>query len=217
MLPATFQQTPSLPQIRVSDSFIELKGAGYETCFKGISLAAGSAPAEGSQLKLQVAQWSLKHPTLRDIAVALEADLFYSNENLRIEELLVDKQLLVKSAVIGLHGLPDNIPFAMQSFLAGGQMAADGRISANRLQVALSGSNIDLSWISGFLAPSAVPFGGRLALRGNLDLSFSDPKDMISELTIQLGDGSVNETSVEQLAFRFTADGRRMEVTNLQL
>jgi autotransporter translocation and assembly factor TamB len=206
-----------LPQIRIHDSFIELKGAEYETRFKGISLVTGSAPAGSSRLQLQVAQWSLKHPALRDIAVALEADLFYSNENLRIEKLLVDKQLLVKSAVIGLRGLPDDIPFAMQLFPAGGQLAADGRMAANRLQLALSGSDIDLSWISGFLAPSAVPFGGRLSLRGNLDLSFSDPKDMISDLTIQLGNGSVNQTSVEQLTFRFTADGRRMGVTNLQL
>jgi autotransporter translocation and assembly factor TamB len=211
-----FQLPPDLPQVRMHDSFIELKGAGYETRFKGISLAAASARPGAFRLQLQVAQWSLLHPALRDIAVALEADMTYSNESLRIEKLLVDQQLLVKSAAIRLGGLPDDIPFEMRLSPAGGHLNADGRVAANGLQVALSGSDIDLSRISGLLAPPSVPFSGRLSLQGQLNLPFSDPRDMVSDLKIQLANGSVNETSVEQLAFRFTAGDRRLGLTDLQ-
>ena len=212
-----FLLPPGLPQVRIRDSFVELRGPAYENRFTGISLVTGPAGAGASRLRLQVAQWSLKHPALRDIAVALEADMSYVNDSLRIDKLLVDQQLLVKSAVIGLRGLPDDIPFKMRLNPAGGQLDAEGRVTANRFQAALSGSDIDLSRISGLLVPSAVPFGGRLSLRGNLDLPFVAPRDMVSDLTIQLGNGSVNATSVEQLAFRFTAVGRQLNLADLQL
>ena len=212
-----FLLPPRLPGIRIQDSFIRVNGSGYETFFEGISLTSDSAQPGASRLRLQVAQWSLEHPALRDIAVALQADLVYSRESLRVENLLVDQQMLVKSAVVGLPGLPDDIPFEMRLNPAGGQLNADGRVAANRLQVALSGSGIDLSRISGLLAPPSVPFGGRLALQGQLDLPFSDPRDMVGDLAIQLADGSVNETTVEQLAFRVTAGGRLLGVADLQL
>ena len=208
---------PVLPRIRISNSSIRLKDAGYETRFDGISLATRSAEAGKSLLQLGVAQWSLKHPALRDIAVALQAEVAYSSASLRIENLLVDQQLLVKSAVVGLRGLPDDIPFEMRLNPAGGHLNADGRVTANRLQVALSGSDIDLSRIAGLLAPPSVPFSGRLSLQGQLDLPFSDPADMVSDLTIQFADGSVNGIPVEQLAFRVTAGNRLLGVADLQL
>jgi len=212
-----FPLPPGLPQVRIRDSFVALKGPGYNTRFQGIALAAESSQPGASRLRLQVAQWSLKQSALRDIAVALKADLTYADGSLRIETLRVDQQVLVKSAVIGLRGLPDDIPFAMQLAPAGGQLSAEGRMAANRLQVALSGSDIDLSDISGLLAPSVVPFGGRLSLRGNLDLPFSDLKEMIGDLTIELANGSVNATGVEQLSFRLTADGRQLNLVDLLL
>lgn len=215
--PQGIQLPPLLPRIRISNSSIRLKDAGYETRFDGISLATRTAEAGKSLLQLRVTQWSLKHPAWRDIAVALEADLAYSRESLKIENLLVDQRLLVKSAAMGLRGLPDDIPFEMRLNPAGGQLNADGRVAANRLQVALSGSGLDLSRISGLLAPPSVPFGGRLALQGQLDLPFSDPRDMVGNLAIQLADGSLNETTVEQLAFRITAGDRLLGVADLQL
>jgi autotransporter translocation and assembly factor TamB len=213
----SIQLPPVLPRIRISNSALQVKDTGYETSFDGISLTTDSTQSEASRLRLKVAQWSLKHPALRNIAAALQADLIYSAENLIIENLAADQQLLVKSAAIGLRGLPDDIPFEMRFIPAGGQLNADGRVAANRLQVALSGSGLDLSRISGLLAPSSVPFGGRLALAGHLDLPFSDPRDMIGDLAIQLANGSLNETTVEQLAFRISAGDRHIGVADLLL
>lgn len=207
---------PAIPRVNIQNSSIQFKTAGYETAFSGISLATDAADRGVSRLHVQVAQWSLRHPALRDIAVGLEADMSYSTESLKIEKLLVDRQSLVESAVVGLRGLPDNIPFEMRLNPAGGHLSADGRVAADRLQVALSGSDIDLSRISGLLAPPSVPFGGRLSLQGKLDLPFADLRDIASDLKIQLADGSIHETAIEQLTFRFTAGDRRLGVADLQ-
>ncbi len=206
-----------LPQIHIYNSTLHVKGTGYETRFDGISLATRSAQQGVSLLQLRVAQWSLNHPDLRDIAVALESDMSYSNENLMIEKLLVDKQLIVKSATIGLGGMPHQIPFEMILNLAGGQFDASGRLTANRLHVELSGSDIDLSRISELLVSQSLPFGGRLSLQGQLSLLLSDPQDMISDFKIQVFNGSVQDTTLDQLFFRFLADGRHLRVEDLQL
>jgi len=119
--------------------------------------------------------------------------------------------------VFDLHELSDRIPFEAQFNLAGGLLAADGRLEPDRLKVALSGSDIDLSSISGLLAPTALPFGGHLTLKGRLDLSFDKPAELASELSIQVADGFFNSTPVEQLAFRFSADPSRLEIADLVL
>lgn len=105
-----FLPPPGLPQIRIHDSYIQVNGIGYETIFEDISLTSGSAQSGTSRLRLQVAQWSLKHPGLRDISVALQADLAYSGKSLRVENLLVDQNLFVKSADIGLGGCRTTSP-----------------------------------------------------------------------------------------------------------
>ena len=149
----------AIPRVNIQNSSVHIKTAGYETGFSGISLATDPADRGISRLHLQVAQWSLSHPALHDIAVGLDADMSYSTESLKIKKLLVDRQSLVESAVVGLRGLPDNIPFEMRLNPAGGQLNADGRVAADRLQVGLSGSGIDLGRISGLLAPPSVSPG----------------------------------------------------------
>lgn len=206
-----------LPKIRIHSSSLQVKGKGYETRFDGISLEARSAHPGESLLQLRVAQWSLNHPDLRTIAVALETDLSYSNQNLMIKKLLVDNQLIVKSATIGLGAVPHEIPFEMILNLAGGQFDASGRMAANRLHVAVSGSDIDLSRISKLFVSQTLPFGGRLSLQGQLSLLLADPRDMIGDLKIQVFNGSVQDTPIDQLIFSLLADGRDLRVEDLQL
>jgi hypothetical protein len=207
---------PRLPRVNIQDSDLQIKGSGFETRFRGISLAAHAADQKGaSRLRLQVTQWSLNHPDLQEIDLPLEADLSYSQESLRLEKLLVGRELLVKSAAFALHELPDRIPFEVTFNLAGGRLAAGGRLTQDRLKITLSGSEIDLSRIAGLLAPPAVTFGGRLKLQGQLDLPFEEPKDMVSDLAVQVVNGSLYSTSVEQLAFRFIVDNRLLKLTDL--
>jgi autotransporter translocation and assembly factor TamB len=206
-----------LPRMDIHNSSIQVKGTGYETRFDGIFFAARSAQAGQSRFQLRVAQWSLHHPDLRNISAALEADLFYSNENLIIEKLLVDKQLIVKSATFGLGGMPHQIPFEMHLNLAGGQLNASGRIAAERLHVAVSGSDIDLGRIFKHLDSGSLPCGGRLALHGRLNLLLSDPRDMLGDLKIQVFNGFVQDAIFRQLVFRLLADGRYLRVEDLQL
>jgi autotransporter translocation and assembly factor TamB len=208
---------PSLPRVNIQNSAIQIKGSGYETRFRGISLAVHAADQGASRLRLQAAQWSLDHPALRAVAVPLEAELSYSRENLHIERLLVDGKLLVKSANFELHELPDQIPFEVKFNLAGGRLAAAGRLAADRLKVGLSGSDIDLSTISELLAPPTLPFGGHLTLKGQLDLPFDKPKDLVSDLSAQVINAFINSPTVEQLAFRFSADPRQLRVADLVL
>ena len=206
-----------LPQIRIRNSSLVVQGNRYETRFDGISLRTRSDQSGESLLQLRVAHWSLNHPDLRYFSAALETDMSYSNENLMVEKLLIDKQLVVKSATIGLGRMPHQIPFEMILNLAGGQFDASGRMAANRLHVAMSGSDIDLSWISELLASQALPFGGRLSLQGQLSLLLSDPRDMIGDLKIQVFNGSVQDTTLDKLFFSLMADGRHLRVEDLQL
>ena len=208
---------PILPQIRIHNSSFMVKGNGYETRFDGISLATRSDQPGESQLQLHVAQWSLNHTDLRNIAVPLETDLSYSNQNLMIEKLLVGNQLIVKSATIGLGAVPHEIPFEMILNLAGGQFDASGRMAANRLQVAVSGSDIDLSRISELFVSQTLPFGGRLSLQGQLSLLLADPRDMVGDFKVQVFNGSVQDTLIDQLVFSLLADGRDLRVEDLQL
>jgi len=206
-----------LPQVRIRNSSIRMKGTSYETRFDGIFLTTHSVQPGDSRLQLRVAQWSLNHPDLRYFSAALETDMSYSNENLMVEKLLVDRQLIVRSATIGLGGIPHQIPFEVILNLAGGQFDASGRMAANRLQVALSGSDIDLSRISELLASQTLPFGGRLSLQGKLNLLFSDPQHMVGDLKVKVFNGSVQDTTIDQLFFSLLSDGRHLRVEDLQL
>ncbi|MEJ2166651.1 MAG: translocation/assembly module TamB domain-containing protein [Desulfobacterales bacterium] len=206
-----------LRRVNVQNSSLQIQGPGYETILKGVSLTAHATDQGTSVLRLQVAQWSLDHPDLRKFAVPLEAELSYTPQHLQLEKLLVNRQPLVKSAVFELHELPDRIPFDIQFNLAGGRLAADGRLGADQLEVAFSGSDLDLSSISGLLAPTAVPFGGHLTLKGHLDLPFDKPRDLVSDLRAQVANGSIHSTTIEQLAFRFSADPHRLEIADLAL
>jgi len=206
-----------LPQIRIHNSSIQIKGTEYETGFDGISLTTHSAQPGESLLQLRVTQWSLHHADLRSIAVALEADMSYSNENLIIEKLLVDKQLIVKSATIGLEEIPHQIPFEMILSVAGGQFDANGRLAANRLNVSLSGADIDLSRISELLVSGTLPFSGRLSFKGQLDFLLSDPRDIIGDLEVQIFNGTIKDAIFQQFVFRFLADGRYLRLEDLRL
>ncbi len=208
---------PGLPQVRIQDSFLEIKGSDYETRFEGIFLSTALSRQEGSRLKLRVAQWSVHHPALREVAGELQADLFYSRESMRMEKLMVDDQQLVKSASIGLGGLPDQIIFELSLSPAGGQLEAGGCLTAGDLQAAFSGADIELSRLSALLAPPAVTFGGLVSLNGRLQLPLERPEEMQADLTLQLGGGALSETVVNQLAFRLTADGRNLVVHDLLL
>jgi autotransporter translocation and assembly factor TamB len=206
-----------LPRMDIHNSSLQVKGTGYETRFDGIFFAARSAQPGQSRFQLRVAQWSLHHPELRNISAALEAELFYSKENLIVEKLLVDKQLIVKSATIGLGGMPHQIPFEILLNLAGGQLNASGRIAAERLHVAVSGSDIDLGRIFKHLDSGNLPCGGRLALHGRLNLLLSDPRDMTGDLKVQVFNAAIQDTVFGQLVFRLLADGRYLQVEDLQL
>ena len=79
--PDGFRLPPNLPQVRIQDSSLEIKGSGYVTRFNGISLSAGFSQPAGTRLQLHAAHWSLNQPALMPIAAELHAELLYSPDN----------------------------------------------------------------------------------------------------------------------------------------
>ena len=206
---------PALPRLDIRKSIFQIKGPDYETRFNGISLTAHAAGQGETRLGLKVAQWSLDFPELRKIAVPVAADLYYNHQRLRLEKLLIGGKLLAESADFQLHELPEQIPFEARLNPAGGRLAATGQLTDERLEAAFTGSDIDLGSISAMLDPAAVPFGGRLTLKGQLDLPFEKPLDLVGDLSAQIVDGSIHSSAVERLAFRFSAGPRQLEVADL--
>jgi hypothetical protein len=206
-----------LPRVDVRNSSIQIKDQEFETRFDGLYLTARSARPGESRFQLRVAQWSLQHLALRRIGVALEADIFYAGENLTVEKLLIDKRVVVKSARIGLGEIDRQLPFELTLNLADGQFHASGRATPDRLHAQVSGSDIDLGRISELLAAGAPPFAGRLSMQGQLNLSRTDSPVIGGDLKVRILEGSFQDTFFQQLAFRFLADDRYLQLEDLQL
>jgi len=207
----------SLPQVRVSNSSVQVKGIGYETRFKGITLMSRQDGLSASRIKLHVSEWYLRHPDLHDIAATLDADIIYSDTRLTLANLVVGKQALVESVAIDLSALPDRMPFQAVLNPAGGRLQASGGLDTNRLQVQLSGFDIDLTQISGMLTSDVARFGGILSIQGYVDLPLKEPTKIETVLDIQISGGNLNDKIAEKLAFKFTSKNGTLEIADLKL
>ena len=76
---------PSLPRVRVQNSFFEAKGPAYETRLEDFSLSAAPTQPAGTGLHLRASRWSLNHPAVRPVAAELQAELLYTRKSLQIE------------------------------------------------------------------------------------------------------------------------------------
>jgi autotransporter translocation and assembly factor TamB len=211
------QLPPRLPQVRVSNSSVQVKGVGYETQFKGISLMSRHEGLSASGIKLHVSDWYLRHPDLHDIAANLDADIIYSDTRLTLANFAVGKQTLVESIAIDLREFPDRMPFQALLNPAGGRLEASGGLDTNRFRVQLSGFEIDLTQISGLLASDVAHFGGILSVHGNVDLPLKEPTKIETAMDVQISGGNLNDKIAEKLAFKFTSKNGTLEIADLKL
>jgi hypothetical protein len=211
------QMPPNLPLIRVSDSTLKLKGIGYKTQFKGIMLTTLFDEMSASRIKLHISEWSFRHPDFRDIAANLDADIIYSDTRLELKNLVVGRQTLVESVAIDFGALPDRMQFQSVVNPAGGRLEANGLLAANRLQVQLSGHEIDLQQISGLLATDAAKFGGILSMKGHLNLPLEQPNKFETHLDIEVSRANLNGIIAESFAFAFMSINGKLQISDLEL
>ncbi len=212
-----FWLPPNLPQVRIQDCALAIKGAGYETRLTDLSLSAASAQPAGNRIQLRASEWSLNHPVLRPVTAELQAELLYTRESLRIDKLAIDHQVLVKSATFGLDRLPDQFPFKLSLAPAGGHLDVSGLLTAASFETEFTGAGIDLRRIAEVVAFPAMAVAGHLSLKGRLQLPFARPAAMQGDATIEVSGGAVDTTAVEHLALGVTADGQKLEVKDLVL
>jgi hypothetical protein len=208
---------PNLPLIRVNNSLVQVKGIGYETQFKGITLMPRHNGLSASRIELHISEWSLRHPDFHDIAANIDADIIYSDAHLTLKNLVVGKQAFAESVVIDLSSLPDRMPFQAVVNPAGGRLEASGHLDSNGLRVQLSGYEMDLKQISGLLASDVVQFGGILSVRGQVDLPLKEPNKIETALDIEISVANVNDILAESLAFRFASKKGNLEISDLKL
>ncbi len=213
-----FQIMSRLPLIGVRDSSLKVKGIEYETQFKDMTIITRpEAKSASRMIKLRVAEWSLRHPYLRNITAGLNADIIYSDTRLALENLVVGTQTLVESIAIDFSALPDHIPVQAVLNPAGGSLEASGQLDADRLRVQLAGSEIDLDQISGLLASDDAQFGGILSVQGHLDLPFKEPDTIETALDIEVFGAILNGIIAESFAFRFASNNGNLEISDLKL
>jgi hypothetical protein len=212
-----FHLPSNLPQVRIQDSSLEIKASGYETRLTGISLSADFLQSAETRIQLDATHCFLNHPVLRPINAGLHADLRYSQENLKIEKLVIDNHVLVKSATIGLDRLPDQIPFELSLAPAGGHLDINGLITAAFLKTEFAGAGIDLHLLSGLLASPAMAVAGLLSLEGRLQLPFAKPEAMRGEAGIEVLGVAAGTAVVDHLGLKVMADGQTLALKDLVL
>ena len=212
-----FWLPPNLPQIRIQDSTLAIKGPTYETSLTDFSLSAVATQPSATRLQLRASRWSLNHPALKPITAGLHTELLYTPESLMVDKLAVDDQVLIKSATIGLDGLPGQIPFDLSLAPAGGHLDVSGLLTAASCNTEFAGAGIDLRRVSGLLASPAMAVAGHLSVEGRLQLPFARPEAMRGDASIAVSGVTVGTAAVDHLTLGLTADGQNLEVKDLVL
>ncbi|MBW1981486.1 MAG: translocation/assembly module TamB domain-containing protein [Deltaproteobacteria bacterium] len=196
----------ALPTVRIHNSFLRIAGKDFSTSFAGISLTTGQQAPDTTLIKLRIAQWSWKQPNLRPGSTELRAEMRYSRGQFTINYFDLGGQQVVESATVDLTGLPALLPFQARLHLARGQLQTSGRLAGDMVHIRLQGDGIVLSQISALLAAPIPPFGGRLALAGQLTLPLDNLARVHGRMSILLKAGKIKQLPIDQLAFHLEAE-----------
>ena len=156
-----------LPQIRIYDTAIFLRGSDFETAFKGIALETRPRRQMTSIVQLRVAEWSWVHPAFQAGKTPVSAEIEYSAEKIIAKRVMLDESELAAFVQIGLKALPEIMPFEAKFYPAGGQFVLDGRLGSSDLSGRIMADHLDLTQLLAIFQP--VPaLEGMISLKGDI-------------------------------------------------
>jgi autotransporter translocation and assembly factor TamB len=205
-----------LPRIRIDDTSVFLRGPDYETAFKGIVIKTRSQQQADYTLKLQVAEWSWSHPTLRAGKTPVSLEIEYAAEKIAIKRLMLGESELAESVQIGLKALPQTLPFAAKLRLAGGRLTLDGELGSSNLIGRVRADNLDLAQIFSIFTPK-IDLEGKTSMTADVRLPFEQPTDLVAALEINLTQGKIYGLAADELSLRAQAKDNRMRLEKLDL
>ena len=206
-----------LPQIRIHDTSVFLRGSDYETTFRGIALETRPPRQMTSIIQLRIAEWSWIHPDLQAGETPVSVEIEYSTERITAKWLMLGASELAESVQIGLKDLPGVMPFEAKLHLAGGRLMLDGKLDHSDLQARIKTDNIDLTPIGAFFSPPGLPLSGRLSMTADVLLPQLQPTDLVADLDLELTRGAIYGLAVDALDLRAGSKDGKLRLDQLDL
>ena len=207
-----------LPRIRVDDTSVFLRGANYETTFKGIALETRPRrqTTNTSTIQLHVSEWSWIHPGFEAGKTPISAEIEYSADKIAAKRLMLNGSELAEFVQIGLKALPETMPFQAKLHLAGGQLALDGKLGHSNLFGRINGDHLDLALICSIFQPKPA-LEGKISMKADITLPLDQPTDLAADLDLQLKRGNIYGLAADDLHLEAAAKDGKMRLDKLDL
>lgn len=209
---------PVLPEVRIRDTSISVRGKGLEIGLDGISVATDRT--EGTQefqiLDIQVQDAHVVHPNLRKGHAPVNARLRYSRDVLGVEALTVAGSPVMEAAHIDIgNHLGGKAAFDSRLLLFGGRLELSGRLEDTGLYAQLEAEDIRLDEFFSLVLIPNVSLIGTLATKADLHFDPERPADLAGAMSLSLRSGALQGISVEDVDLKASAADGSVRIAQL--
>jgi hypothetical protein len=207
--PTTLPSPESFPDLRVSDSWLSLRGSGLHLELAGLDASlqkadrtVGTGPLT---LDLQAAAAAIDHPRINRQAGSLAALLHYDRERLVLEDLQFADQSLVRHAILDFRQQGVLALDASLQLLDGG-IEVQGELAETLLAARIRTDPLTLRSFSDFLAPDLPEFTGELTVVTDFQIDTANPSGTLrGNLDFRLLNGSVRRIPIDSIQLQAAA------------
>lgn len=200
--PGFFPAPASLPQVRIRDTALRIRGAGYEMDFKGVTVETRRRDRAAVMLTFEVPEWSWKYPPLKDGATSVTAEMTYGHKALILTRLDLGKGGFSAQGELGLAGEGRAFPFSVHLHVGGGRAEAAGVLEDDTLHARLKTEHLELSSLSTLLPIPGEEFRGILDLEATLELPSQGFQGLATDLELRIADGAFRGARMEHIHLR---------------
>lgn len=207
----------ALPNVRLQDASVAVKGVDFFTGAGGISLVTRPAGPGSTEITLGAEEVRTPHPRLAKQTFALSAGLSYTGKEVRVDEVTIDGGTVADDGRIVLTGLPGSLTFSSALRAFDGTASLQGEKQGDAVTVEVEVADVDLSLLSRTILLPELGLEGTFGLQSRVRLAPSLKLGVEGEVEAVWERGLVKGVAVDRAALEARLEGGAAAIEELDV
>ncbi|MFC1862605.1 translocation/assembly module TamB domain-containing protein [Thermodesulfobacteriota bacterium] len=206
-----------LPKINIEKSSLALHTKDGSSKFENIDIKTEKNEQDHVYVDISVARWWWRLRHLATGSAPVKMRLVYSQDMLEIDSFVIGENGFSASGDLLLHNLPQSLPFALRSLVAGAPIDLTGRIESHILSASFQTQGLDLEFITSGANFPEYKAAGNVSFAGDIHLPIADIKNMKGNLILNIKNSRFRGLETDSIHTKLSVDGWSVYVEQFNL